>query len=259
MTMEPILAPESLVVGNIHTREDLKYLFTLADAKIESGVIRPRESQPKWLFITDDQTHGRRHYRNTLGDVPITLILNTLLPRPENRELFLPSDNHSPPESANDEFGQSMGEVTDPLPPISDQEFDAQHVEDERKKVLRSIVRRQGQSRFRKALICAYQGQCAITGCIVTELLEAAHIHPYMGEQTNKVTNGLLLRADIHTLFDLGLIHISPTTLNVLVSAKLKGTEYESLHHKSLNLPLREEHHPNTEALQWHADNASSL
>lgn len=259
MTMEPIPAPESLVVGNIDTREDLKYLFRLADASIEPGISRPRESQPRWLFITDDKTHNRRHYRNTLGDVPITLVLNTILPPPENRDLLLPSDSHPPPESANDEFGQQAGDINALGSPGSDQEFDARQVEDERKKVLRSIVRRQGQSRFRKALICAYQGQCAITGCIVTELLEAAHIHPYMGEQTNKVTNGLLLRADIHTLFDLGLIHISSSTLRVLVSAKLKGTEYESLHQKSLNLPLGAEHHPSTEALQWHAEHANGL
>ncbi len=259
MTMAPITPPESLVVGNINTREDLKFLFTLADARLEPGIPRQRENQSRWLFITDDKTHGRRHYRNTLGDVPITLILNTLLPPPENRQPFLPNDHTPPPESANDEFGQQASDAPEPGLPISDQEFDARHVEDERKKVLRSIVRRQGQSRFRKALICAYQGQCAITGCIVTELLEAAHIHPYMGEQTNKVTNGLLLRADIHTLFDLGLIHISPTTLKVLVSGKLKGTEYESLHQKSLNLPLRAEHHPNIEALQWHALHASGV
>lgn len=257
--MEPIPAPESLVVGNINTREDLKYLFTLANARIEPGVHRPRENQSRWLFITDDKTHGRRHYRNTLGNVPVTLILNTLLLSPENRQPFLPTDNSPQPESANDEFGQQASDATEPGSPISDQEFDAQHVEDERKKVLRSIVRRQGQSRFRKALICAYQGQCAITGCTVTELLEAAHIHPYMGEQTNKVTNGLLLRADIHTLFDLGLIHISPASLKVLVSGKLKGTEYESLHQKSLNLPLSTEHHPNREALQWHADHARGV
>lgn len=257
MTMENIPTSESLVAGNIYTREDLKYLFTLADARIETGVDRPRENQSMWLFITEDKTDGRRHYRNTLGGIPITLILNTILPPPENRDLLPPSEDMTPSTSANDEFCPETDEQTGLDPCLTEQEFDAQHVEDERKKVMRSIIRRQGQSRFRKALICAYQGQCAITGCKVIELLEAAHIHPYMGEQTNKVTNGLLLRADIHTLFDLGLIHISPDTLEVAVSVKLRGTEYETLHCRHVTLPLNPEHHPNLEALQWRAEHLS--
>lgn len=115
-----------------------------------------------------------------------------------------------------------------------------------------SIVRRQGQPAFRKALLEAYDGKCAITGCDVLAILEAAHVHPYMGEHTNVVSNGLLLRTDIHTLVDLWLIAIDPETLTVLVSPALDGTEYAGLR----GMPLRATTNPNSrvssDALAWH-------
>jgi hypothetical protein len=88
--------------------------------------------------------------------------------------------------------------------------FDPPNVEDGRRKIERLVVLRQGQKAFREALLSAYQGRCAISGCDVEQVLEAAHIMPYLGEHTNFVTNGLLLRADLHTLFDLGIIRIKP-------------------------------------------------
>lgn len=51
-----------------------------------------------------------------------------------------------------------------------------------------------------------YGAECCITGCTVDTLLEAAHIIPYRGDQTNDVTNGLLLRVDLHRLFDAHLL-----------------------------------------------------
>lgn len=68
---------------------------------------------------------------------------------------------------------------------------------------LQAIKTRRGQPEFRKSLIAAYQGQCCVTGCAVESVLEAAHIIPHAQESDYKVTNGLLLRADIHTLYDL--------------------------------------------------------
>jgi predicted restriction endonuclease len=75
---------------------------------------------------------------------------------------------------------------------------------------MRLIVECQGQPAFWDALLQAYERQCAITGCTVLQILEAAHIMPYMGKPTNRVDNGLLLRSDLHTLFDLGLIWNKP-------------------------------------------------
>ena len=69
------------------------------------------------------------------------------------------------------------------------------------------VALRQGQPQFRKSLLTAYRSRCAITGTAVESVLEAAHIWPHKGEQTNEVWNGLLLRADLHTLFD--LLHLT--------------------------------------------------
>ena len=85
---------------------------------------------------------------------------------------------------------------------------DPTSIEDGRKKIERMVTLRQGQPAFRKALLDAYERRCAVTGCPIDDVLEAAHISPYLGEHTNHVTNGLLLRADIHTLFDRGLIKV---------------------------------------------------
>ena len=88
--------------------------------------------------------------------------------------------------------------------------FDPVNVVDARERTLASIVRRRGQPEFRKALLTLYQRQCAFSGCSIVETLEAVHIIPYQSTETNHPSNGLLLRADLHTLFDIGLIAVDP-------------------------------------------------
>jgi HNH endonuclease len=134
-----------------------------------------------------------------------------------------------------------------------DQDFsDANDLEDARKRVLTSIVRRQGQSRFRQKLLTAYKGRCAISGCDVEQALEAAHIIPYNGIQTNNTSNGLLLRADLHTLFDLKLITIDPIRMKVLVSPELMKTQGRAFWQKGLTLPTDIVDRPDTDALRSH-------
>ncbi|MFP3516540.1 HNH endonuclease [Pseudomonas sp. SIMBA_077] len=138
----------------------------------------------------------------------------------------------------------------------ADQEcaFDPKDVTDARKRVLATIVRRRGQSAFRKKLLDAYATQCAITGCNQAEVLEAAHIHPYKGQETQVVSNGLLLRADLHTLFDLYLIAVEPETLMVRLSPVLSRSDYAKYAGLPLNLPTPATARPSIESLQWHAD-----
>jgi len=118
--------------------------------------------------------------------------------------------------------------------------FVPENAEDQRKRVLRSIVQRQGQQEFRMALLAAYDGKCAMTGCGVTDVLEAAHIHRYLGEETNVVSNGLLLRADLHTLFDLRLVGVDATTMQICVAPNLAATSYGELRGKLLATPSSE-------------------
>jgi hypothetical protein len=97
--------------------------------------------------------------------------------------------------------------------------------EDTRERVLASIKARRGQDGFRNSLRGRYGDACMATGCPLLALLEAAHIRPYRGETDNHPANGLLLRADIHTLFDLDLLGIDPDTLRLTVhpAARLVG------------------------------------
>ncbi|MCY1550364.1 HNH endonuclease [compost metagenome] len=113
---------------------------------------------------------------------------------------------------------------------------------------------RRGQGAFRRALIDVYSGTCAITGCTAVDVLEAAHIVPYKGEHTNRVDNGLLLRADIHTLFDLGLLWVELGV--VQLAAHLLGTEYGKLNGSRLRLPLKTGDQPSGKALELHAQMA---
>ena len=124
--------------------------------------------------------------------------------------------------------------------------------EDARQRTIAAIVRRQGQPEFRNKLIRAYEGQCAITGCTAKEALEAAHIEPYMGKRTNVVANGLLLRADIHTLFDRGYISIDAQSMSVIVDTKLEGTEYAELRDRRIFRPRSKSDRPNRKALEKH-------
>jgi predicted restriction endonuclease len=108
-------------------------------------------------------------------------------------------------------------------------EFDVASMVDARDRVSRTIAARQGQPHFRAVLVAAYDGRCAVTGCAVIEILEAAHIHPYTGPRSNDVRNGLLLPADIHTLFDWGLLTVNPSTWSVVIAEALVDSEYAHL------------------------------
>lgn len=132
--------------------------------------------------------------------------------------------------------------------------FSPASLNDEREKKLREIVQRRGQLEFRNKLVAAYQGQCVVTGCNAVDALEAAHIVPYTGPLSNDITNGLLLRADIHTLLDLDLIGIHPKMLTVALGPVLKNTNYSDLEGKLLAEPNPSAARPNTEALdkRWH-------
>lgn len=107
--------------------------------------------------------------------------------------------------------------------------FSPQNVGDARQKALAEICHRHSKSGFRETLCRAYENTCAITGGTLLPVLEAAHIHPYKGQHANIASNGLLLRADIHTLFDLYLIAIDSPTMTTLIAPKLSHTEYGSL------------------------------
>jgi putative restriction endonuclease len=130
--------------------------------------------------------------------------------------------------------------------------------DDARERELRVVFLRRGQAAFRRALLNAYEKRCAITGRTMEAVLEAAHIVPYNGDDTNRCNNGLLLRADIHTLFDLGLLWVN-REMKIEVANALQLTEYGDLHGKGLRLPRDRTLGPHPKHLERHAQIATQL
>jgi len=122
----------------------------------------------------------------------------------------------------------------------------------EKQRALASIVRRQGQPHFRRQLLRAYGTQCAMSRYDASEALEAAHISPYSGPRSNRTDNGLLLRADLHNLFDLGLVAIDTSAQSVLVHSELARTKYEDLDGRRLHLPADRDLSPSVDRLDEH-------
>lgn len=119
---------------------------------------------------------------------------------------------------------------------------------------------RLGQSSFRVLVTDAYKRKCAITGENTLVALEAAHIVPYSKDGSHEIQNGLLLRADFHRLFDVGLVSVTQD-LQIKISPKIRetwfnGKVYYRLNNQRLSvLPDLPEHYPDRDRLDWHFKN----
>lgn len=117
---------------------------------------------------------------------------------------------------------------------------------------------RLGQGAFRFAVTDAYGGACAVTSEHSLPVLEAAHIRPYAEKGPHEVGNGLLLRTDVHKLFDKGYVTVDPDDHRFVVSRRLKddyqnGRAYYEMHGKIIQLPREVASYPSREYLEWHA------
>lgn len=133
--------------------------------------------------------------------------------------------------------------------------LEAPHLGDDlRARGRREVVRRQGQRAFRNMLLTAYDSTCAVTGTAEPSVLEAAHIHRYMGPHSNLVSNGLLLRADIHTLFDLFLMTIKTDGqhYDVVIAPTVVDPVYATLAGRLGHLPTGSNDRPSRTALADH-------
>jgi len=118
------------------------------------------------------------------------------------------------------------------------------------------VTPRLGQGAFRVAVTEAYARQCAITGGKVLPALDAAHIKPYSEGGFHTKSNGILLRKDIHSVFDAGYATVDDN-FRFVVSKKVKevfnnGEEYLRLHGSSIRLPSKKSDWPNADFLRWH-------
>lgn len=115
---------------------------------------------------------------------------------------------------------------------------------------------RLGQATFRVVVTDAYSRRCAITRERTLPALEAAHIRPYSEGGSHDPKNGILLRRDIHALFDAGYVTVTPD-LKFEVSRRIKeefenGRHYYALHGQALEPPIHADTQPDPDALRWH-------
>lgn len=174
----------------------------------------------------------------------------------------MPDDLYSPGGTVTNQALQAIvdgviqhGRPGGPAPPAVEEapSFDPALVTDERDRRLMELAVRQGQDRFRASVVEAYDARCAVTGFDAVEALEAAHITPYKGPATSLVNNGILLRADVHALWDRGSLAVHETAHTVLVKPHLLATSYRDLADAPVDhLPRRLADRPAVVALRDH-------
>jgi putative restriction endonuclease len=122
------------------------------------------------------------------------------------------------------------------------------------------VLPRLGQGLFRMLVTDIYDRRCAITGERTLPVLDAAHIKPYAVVQRHEVWNGLLMRNDLHRLFDKGYLTVEPSERRVLVSKRIKeefenGRDYYRLEGTVIREPRMPAFRPGVENLEYHSNN----
>lgn len=165
--------------------------------------------------------------------------------------------------STNDSIGFSLWQqiqiVLNKYLTVNPRTQDSFSVADEAPQYGNAVLRkvRIGQGSFRLSVIDAYNKRCAITGEKTLPVLEAAHIKPFTDAGPNQTSNGLLLRSDMHKLFDNGYITITPD-FKIEVSKRIReefdnGREYYQYHGKDLTiLPKLQANKPSALYLEYH-------
>ncbi len=120
------------------------------------------------------------------------------------------------------------------------------------------VTPRLGQGSFRVLVTDAYRYRCAMTSERTLPVLQAAHIKPYAAGGEHTLSNGLLLRSDLHTLFDLGYVTVDPDERKIVVSKRIReeyenGRDYYELQGQSLSQPENALAAPSITSLQYHA------
>ncbi len=122
----------------------------------------------------------------------------------------------------------------------------------------RLSARRLGQRSFQAVVLSAYHRRCAVTGTRISPVLQAAHIRPVSDGGEHRLDNGLLLRSDVHTMFDRGYLAVDPDH-KLRVSSRLRtdfgnGEQYYARAGQPIELPDRRADQPGREFLEWHLD-----
>lgn len=237
-------------------RLDFRLPPDIAQQCFREGLVMSIDKQPRrggrWVYSQVRLLSPRQRPHHTRGRLPKNLTLE------KAKELLN--------QSFELEFGPVIAAPKEPSPAEAtaallateaakaEQEgsFDSTNSADARQRDIASIVRRQGQRTFRNKLLQIYGGRCAFSGCMVSEVLDAAHIVPYRGVYTNHAQNGLLLRTDLHTLFDVGLLAVDTQKMTIIVAPSVADSEYTALNRKQVALPVGGSVAPSKAALDQH-------
>ncbi|MGK3193908.1 HNH endonuclease [Enterobacter soli] len=231
------------IVEKLESRSATKTIFKCPYEGCNAKKIRPRETiKPKWRcdnghefaeqkIVLEAATEFIANYGSsfqTLDNVSL-LQLKSESPR-YNIQLSI--------QEVNIQWAQELlGTQTSTISPLTAGEADNDTpnlLEDDQRKIVdRQIKQRRGQKTFRDKLLKS-NPVCAVTGCELVDILEAAHIDAYRNDSHNDISNGLLLRTDIHTLFDLELFAINPMTHQLHFSDAALSNGYKELENKKI-------------------------
>lgn len=221
-------------VGRERDQGVTHFLFVQRDREriVYAALVPVEELLPIWIDQRDTSARligqgrlGRRRKNHAMNGSSPTLwlqddaaleVAEALWNHPGVRDLAKLEPGHLTSVSLTDEEANRAD-------PDDGAEYSPQ--EDDRRQIVeRQIRERRGQQHFRDALRERHGDRCLVTGCTVLAVLEAAHVKPYQGSNDNHPQNGMLLRADIHTLFDLDLLGIEPDQLRVELHPSLAKT-----------------------------------
>lgn len=227
-------------IGNV--RADLEHLTVNAPSRVHYDTVRTNwrsdSGHPRDRLFKVAEVGGRKRY--VLFDPAVhghVNLVKNLKGRWEVVRLVLDRQAQAEVEGQALAFSQR--------PPLTSDQ-------DARVWTMQAVAQRRGQSLFRAKLLDAYDRTCTITGCSAVEVLEAAHVLPYRGDHTDRLDNGLLLRSDVHTLFDCLLLWITDKH-TVDIAPTLATTEYAKLRGKLVRLPQHPGDRPNPSHLAEHA------
>ena len=187
-----------------------------------------------YLLAYDDEEKAFSSFYNSIGGTVQEYW--SRLPKPQDITGDLDNWNHQHSAVHNVWASSSDESLFDELMKIINQDSEIQELVEQLishpKYAERTIAIRQGQPEFRRSLLKKYN-KCMITHCVDSHVLQACHILPYSQSHDNSLENGLLLRADIHILFDKKLITID-SDFNVQVSENIQTPEYRDLDGKKI-------------------------
>lgn len=256
ITMLQIDPEDRIVIPSIDSRGE-KNGFLLAVAAASSRRHAPRKNCYWW----DGSKGIRFYYRHVVAvkGKPVTEIPNDAarfvsrkleryrrpIERIRNRELI---------EAIRRLFEEKIPQIKQP---VDSTDFKFQRARKARTRIEAEIAVRQGQGRFRDTLLQAYNHCCAVSDCDFDKALEAAHIVPHEVSVSDHVQNGLLLRADLHSLFDKGLLtcHYNGATLRLRLHPSLLKSSYACLEGAKLRLPASAKERPSSDAIKYHNTN----